>query len=260
MRVASKFISIGALAFAQALTAAQGSGKLEDQGRQLFEQADFKQATEVLQKAAADNPNSAAVQLWLGRAWGRRAELASPLTAFGYAKKARLAFESAVRLDPHNEDALNDLFDFYLQAPPMAGGGSDKARALIPSIAAINPSQALFAQARIDEELRHYNSAEARLGRAIELAPQQLGRVLDLAKLLSKTGRYDESELSFQKAEKIAPNAPRILFARAESYIEAGRKNKEARELLHRYLASNLTRDDPPRAEAEKLLRKAEGA
>lgn len=231
------------------------------QGKDCFTSADFKCATGALEKAAAANPESSTIQMWLGRAWGRRAELASPLSAFSYAKKSRVAFENAVRLDPHNGEAADDLFTFYMQAPGMVGGGVEKARALIPAIALVDPSQALFAQARIDEEGHHYDSAEARLRRAVEMAPRELAHVLDLARYLARMGRYSESEVSFKQAEKLAPGAPRILFARAETYIATKRNPAEARDLLHRYLAStNLTPEDPSRSEALRLLRKVEGA
>jgi cytochrome c-type biogenesis protein CcmH/NrfG len=96
------------------------------------------------------------------------------------------------------------------------------------------------------------------LWRAIEAAPAQVGRVVDLAKFLSKQGRIEESERTFQEAEKLAPNNPRLLYQRAEAYIKAGRNLGTARELLRKYMAStNLSPDDPSRYDAEKLLQKA---
>src|SRR3954447_17779725 len=103
--------------------APQDVRSLELMGRAYFMDADFKRATETLEKAASLDPNSSAVQLWLGRAYGRRAETSFALAALGDATKARKAFERAVELDPSNLDAVNDLFEFYLQAPGIVGGG-----------------------------------------------------------------------------------------------------------------------------------------
>jgi len=50
-----------------------------------------------------------------------------------------------------------------------------------------------------------------------------------------------------------------VIYARADTYIEQGRNLAAARKLLKRYLEAQLTPDDPPRAEAEKLLKKASG-
>ena len=87
----------------------------------------------------------------------------------------------------------------------------------------------------------------------------QVGRIIDLAKFLAKRGRFEESDQTFLAAQKLAPNAPKVLYARAAAYIENGRNLGTARELLEKYLASALTPDDPPRADAQKLLRQTAG-
>jgi cytochrome c-type biogenesis protein CcmH/NrfG len=86
-----------------------------------------------------------------------------------------------------------------------------------------------------------------------------VGLVVDLAKFLSKRGRTEESEQAFRAAEKIAPNNPRLLYQRAETYIKANRNIDTARDLLKRYLSATLSPDDPSRRDAEKLLRQTGG-
>jgi hypothetical protein len=46
------------------------------------------------------------------------------------------------------------------------------------------------------------------------------------------------------------------MFAKADLYIQTGRK-RQAREILQHYLSGRLTPDDPPRSEALRLLRQA---
>jgi hypothetical protein len=88
-----------------------------------------------------------------------------------------------------------------------------------------------------------------------------VGRILDIAKFLAKQGRYEESDLAFLQAEKVAPDAPKVLFAKASTYIKTNRNVDTARELLKKYLmASNLTPEDPPKSEAQRLLRKVSGS
>ena len=60
--------------------------------------------------------------------------------------------------------------------------------------------------------------------------------------------------------EKLAPDSPKVIFARARTYVEEKRNLDQAKVLLKRYLESKLTPEDPSREEAQKLLRKAEGA
>ena len=65
-------------------------------GRDYYMLGDYKRATDTLEKALAAEPGDAARALWLGRAYGRRAESASLFTAAGYASKARQYLERAV--------------------------------------------------------------------------------------------------------------------------------------------------------------------
>ena len=107
--------------------------------------------------------------------------------------------------------------------------------------------------ARIGKESR---PARAHWRRAAELAPTQAGRLADLAKFLARQGRHQESDEAFAQAEKIASSSAPLKFERAKTYIQAGRNQQVARRLLEEYLNSSLTPDDPPRAEAQRLLEK----
>jgi tetratricopeptide (TPR) repeat protein len=229
-------------------------------GRDYYMLAEYKKATEALERAIAANPNSSESALWLARAYGRRAETSNPISAMGHAAKSRQYFEKAVQLDPKNLDALTDLADYYMEAPGFLGGGLDKAEATAGQIAAVSPSEAYAVQAKVAEHRKEFGSAEQQLRRAIEAAPQHVGKFIELARLLAKQGRYQESDQTVERAEKIAPNLPQLLFAEADLYVKTGRHLDKARTLLQRYLACQLTPDDPPRSDAEKLLRKANGA
>ena len=229
-------------------------------GRNYMMLGDFKKATEALERASSLEPNNSDYALWLGRAWGRRAETSSPFTAPMSAAKARDAFERAVQLDPKNLEALSDLFDYYLQAPGFLGGGEEKAANLAARMAAINPAEYQYSQAQLAERRKEYNSAEEHFRRAVELAPRHVGRFIDLARYLAKRGRNQESEAVWAQAEKVAPGNPQVMFWRAKTYVQQNRNLDQAQNLLKRYLRCELTPDDPPREEAEQLLKKAFGA
>ncbi|MDQ6677975.1 MAG: tetratricopeptide repeat protein [Acidobacteriota bacterium] len=216
----------------------------------------YKDATDAFHRAIALNPQKASYYHWLGRAYGRRAETAFPVAAPNYATKARANFEKALELEPNNSEAQGDLFEYYLQAPGLLGGGLEKAEKLAERIGQRDPAEGAFAKARIAEERKDFGAAETLLRRAAELSPRQPGRLIDLAKLLAKQGRYDESDATFAKAHKVAPGTPKILFAEAATYIRANRKPAEARELLKRYLSMNTSPEDPSKTEARKLLSK----
>jgi tetratricopeptide (TPR) repeat protein len=228
-------------------------------GRSYYGLADYKKSVEMFEKASsmpAQDPKQAAeIYHWLGRAYGRRAETSSFITAPSFASKTRQMLEKSVQLDATNQEAVNDLFDYYLQAPGFLGGGIQKAEELAKHIASLDAAEGYYAQAQIDDKRKEYSAAEQHLRRAAELAPKQVGRVVDLAKYLANRGRLNESDAMFQEAIKMAPNKASLLFARAELYIQQKRNLSDARQLLQQYLKASLTPDDPPRERAQELLK-----
>jgi len=218
---------------------------------------DYKRASESLERAVRLEPGNSDYYMWLGRAYGRRAETSSFITAPGLASKARQSFEKAFQLNPRNLEAAGDLFEYYLEAPSFMGGGLDKARDLAEKTRDLDPAEYHYRLARIAEKRKQDKDAEEQLRRAVDLAPRQVGRVLDLARFLAKRGKHQESEALFEQAERLEPESPKVMFERAKAYVESRRNLDKARELLVRYLNSPLTPDDPPRQEAERLLRQA---
>ncbi len=228
-------------------------------GQSYFQDGEYHKASQALEKAVALDPDNSMAQTWLGRSYGRRAETGFPLAAPALAGKARDAFEKAVKLDPGNGEGINDLFEYYLDAPVLLGGGIEKARGLVPQITKNDAAEEHFALARIDEHQKQFASAEDHLRQAIALGPRQPGRVIDLAQFLARRNRFEESEAAFVQAARLEPDAPRVLYAHAETWIKARRNLNQARQYLNRYLQASLTADDPTRADARRLLKKIEG-
>ena len=116
-------------------------------GQNHYMLGEYKKATESMEKAVAADPGNSDYEMWLGRAFGRRAETSSPFTAMPSANKARQHFERSVQLNPRNLEAMSDLFEYYVEAPGFMGGGLDKATRLAERMAAVDPVQGLAAQA-----------------------------------------------------------------------------------------------------------------
>ncbi len=152
------------------------------------------------------------------------------------------------------------MFEYYLEAPGFLGGGLDKAEALVKDIAKNDGGEAHWAQARLAEKRKDFNSVEEHLRRAIDASPQRIGRFIDLARFLAKQGRYQESDQSLEQAEKIAPNSPRLIYARADLYVKGKRNLDIAKKLLQQYMSMSLSPDDPPRSDAAKLLKQVQGS
>jgi tetratricopeptide (TPR) repeat protein len=235
---------------------------LELIGQNHFRLGEYKKATEAFEKALAiagreaEPKTRSELHHWLGKTYGRRAETGSLFTAPGNASKARAMFEEAVRLDPANHEAVNDLFDFYLQAPGIVGGSMEKAEELARGIAQRDPAEGHFAQAQLDEKRKRYAEAEQHLRRAAELEAWDAGRWLDVANFLARRGRLQESDEVFEHAAAIAPVKAIVWFERAEVYIRHGYRLDDARMLLDRYVRAQLKPEDPPKREAKALLEK----
>ncbi len=229
-------------------------------GRNYFMTGEFKKASDYLEKATGVNPARSEYMDWLGRAYGKRAETSNPIMAPSYAAKARRAFEKSVELDPQNRDALDDLFDYYLEAPGFLGGGFDKAAVVAEKLSAIDPGEAYYDQFKLDQKRKEFGNAEQHLRQAVASAPHSVGHLLALAKFLATQGRLTESDALFAKARQVAPNNPTVWFAQADALVKQRRNLEEAKALLTKYVHAPITADDPPREEAQRLLKQAGGA
>lgn len=232
-------------------------------GQAAFLSGDLKSASAYLEKAVAADPDNSEAHHWLGKAYGRRAETASFLSAPGLASKCRRSFERAVAVAaaPGNVEAMADLLEYYLEAPGFLGGGRDKAAAMAKRIAEADRAEGEFAWAKIAEKDRNAAEAGKHWRRAQQIEPEKPSRMVDLARFLARQGRLAESDEWFAKAMAAGPAHPAVWFARAEVLIETRRNMAEARRLLERYIASEeLTPGDPPRGAARKLLERVHKA
>lgn len=234
----------------------QDSASLQLMGQDLFMLGEYKKATDVLEKAVALDPNNPKLLHWLGRTYGRRAETANPFAAPGWATKTRQMLEKAVELNPSDKDAAGDLLDYYLDAPGFLGGGIQKAESLSRTILNQDPAEGHYAEGLVAERKKEFEAAEQQFRRAAELAPRQVGHILVLARYLGSHGREKESDALFDQAARMAPNSPRVMFDRAAAYIHQNRDLGQARKLLEQYMQMPLTPDDPPKDQAQALLKK----
>ncbi len=227
--------------------------------RDYFMMGEFKKANEYISKAVqADSSNSEYMD-WMGRIYGKRAEVGNPLMAPGFASKAREAFEKSVALNSKNSEALSDLFDYYLEAPGFLGGGYEKAAGVALKISAIDPPEGYFAQAKLAQKRKEFQSAEQHLRQAVAVAPHEVGHMIALAKFLANEGRAKESDAVFQQAKSVNPNAPQVWFAQADTLIKQNRDLTQAKDLLQKYVHTPITVDDPPKQEAVRLLKQVGG-
>lgn len=219
-----------------------------------FELESWDAAIPACEKAVSLAPNNGLYHLWLGRAYGEKADRAGFLKAVGLAKKVRTEFERAVELDPDNWQARTDLAEFYLEAPGIVGGGKDKARAQASALVPLNPPMAHWVNARIAEKDKDNAMAEQEYRAAIEASQGGAFAWLNLAGFYRHTNRLDEMEQALRTMESRPLDRPGALVDGAGLLLRTGRDYPMAVRFLRRYISSSNTVEEAPVFKAHYML------
>jgi tetratricopeptide (TPR) repeat protein len=214
--------------------------------RAYFSVSNWDRAISACEKAVSLEPQNSEYHLWLGRAYGEKADSANFFTAAGLAKKLRGEFERAVELDPKSAAARTDLAEFYLEAPGIVGGSQDKARAQAEALSGLNPAKAHWVMGRIAEKNKDNPAAEKEYRAAIEASHGGANAWLNLAGYYRKTGRIDEMRDALKHAAAAPMDQPEVLVDAASTLLRANRDLPFATQLLRRYLSSTTVEQAPP--------------
>jgi tetratricopeptide (TPR) repeat protein len=191
------------------------------------------------------DPQSSLYQLWMGRIYGEKASHVVIFFAMGLAKKVRTSFERAVELDPKNWKARTDLAEFYFEAPPIVGGGKDKARAQADALMLLNPAMSHWVAARIAEKEKDTETAEREYRAAIAASHSGVRSWLDLASFLRRNNRMDEMEQALHNLESGPIDEPASLVDGANMLLRTSRDLPLAVRLLRRYFSNGPVEEAP---------------
>jgi tetratricopeptide (TPR) repeat protein len=205
--------------------------------RAYFELEEWDRSISACERAVNLASTNSLYHLWLGRAFGEKADRVSFFSAAGIAKKVRTEFERAVELDPKSWEARSDLAEFYLEAPGIVGGGKDKARAQADAIAPLKPAIAHYLLGRIAEKNKNNASAEREYRAAIDASQGGAHAWLNLALFYRHTSRFDEMEQALHTMESRPLDRPESLMDGGSILLRTGRNNSFAIELVKKYLA-----------------------
>ncbi len=218
------------------------------------------QAIHECELATAQAPENSDDQMWLGRAYGLKASHTNMIAAFKLAKKVRAAFAQAVHLDSNNFQAMNDLGDFYVYAPGIVGGGTDKAQTLADQMAPRFPAQAHRLRGMVAEQKSDMKTAETEFKAAIAVAHAP-DAYIDLAGFYARRQRADEAAATIRLAVTADHAKDAVLVDAATVLTDAQRSPDLAIKLLREYLASPGKSDAAPAFKVHiqlgKLLAKA---
>ncbi len=203
-------------------------------------------AVNELEKAVRQAPTNGLYHLWLGRAYGQKADHVFGISAYGLARKVLKEFMASVNLAPKDTDSRFDLLEYYLQAPGMLGGGVDKAEAEAEAIAKIDKRRGYTAGALIQEHAKHWHEAEDELKQATLQFPDAPEAFGDLAAYLLRRERYEQAEDAADKALSLRPTYPAAILISAVAQIRQHKNLVAVEKALQALAAGPLQDDDPP--------------
>ncbi len=198
-------------------------------------------------------PGSSSAALELAIAYGAKAEHAGALTGMRMVGRIRENFERAVQLDPKSVDALSDLGEFYVEAPGMVGGGVDKARALVPRLAALSPGRAHRLAGMIAAKAGDTATADAEYAQELAVSHSPEAYV-DLANYHRKRKDWEQAAANAALAiQKDTAHGPDSVDA-ARVLIEIKRELPAAEGALKGYLAHEQQSAATPFARVHVML------
>lgn len=221
---------------------------------------DGDKAVAYAEKAVALAPNNADAYAALGDAYGSSAQKASVFSQFGLAKKCLAAYQRAAELAPTTVKFHQSLFDFYRQAPSIAGGGTDKAMAEATTIKKLDPLQGRIAFAALYTADKKYDQALAEFDEALKTAPDDYAALYQVGKLAAISGQYlDRGLASLRRCLELtppaAPNTPGLAAAQWRIGNILEKKNDPAAARVAYEAALKLDPKFSPAADSLKKLK-----
>lgn len=240
-----------------------------DEARRAFEASEYTKAIQMLQEAAAKEPNNGDIQLllaksylelqehdaaihsaekavaldpqcstyheWLGRAYGEKADHAGWFSAISLAKKSHKEFETAVDLDGRNFSARQALIEFDCSAPGMVGGGEDRAQPQIKELMQLDAAEGHYAAGNCRRQKKDFSVADEEFTKALENRPKSAELIYDIGDYAAKRGQSERLFTVVEVGERAAPNDLRAKFYRGVGLVLKKEKPEEAERLLQEY-------------------------
>jgi tetratricopeptide (TPR) repeat protein len=223
-------------------------------GRAYFALGDWDNAVRNCERAAQLDPKNALFQLWLGRSYGEKASDSTPILAYSLARKTVAAFIVARTLDRNRLDIARDLAEYYSTAPPIVGGGSDKALGLAAELAPGHPSDAAWVRAMVASHGNDYEQAEREYNEAIRFDHDSASTNLEFARFLRGRKQWDRFQQTVERAIKSNRIRPIDRYDAAELLLKSNRNLPEADRQMRAYIQSGHTEEAAPVFRAHFLL------
>ncbi|MGA8160915.1 MAG: tetratricopeptide repeat protein [Acidobacteriaceae bacterium] len=203
-------------------------------GLSYFELGENQKAEPLLERAARADPSDGNVQL----------SLAHVLLSLGRNDEATRSLNEYLKTNPKDQQAWYLLGKTYLQMSEEALGRINQ----------IDPNSFVAHEVagEIDESMKNYDGALVEFRKAVELAPQQPGTHLRLGNVYWVMGKWDSAQVEFRTELGISPHDCVAHWKLANSIMEANGSSEEALDDLNQSISAcpNLIQAHVDRARA----------
>lgn len=212
-------------------------------GRIAFDRGEVDSAIHLLELAADRNPESPGFCYWLGMAYAQKALTSGLFKKASFAKKMKNVWEKALELDPGNAMSRLNLALFYTEAPGIAGGDADKAKAQADTILQYYPDnfEARCVYCRVLEKKKRYDEAEKCYLERYEEGPTEDVILRALGMFYIDRERYGDAERIFDRYVEVYPDFTDshyclgLAYHKQKMYVEAQREYRRALDLWPHY-------------------------
>lgn len=135
--------------------------------------------------------------------YGMQAQESSVFSKLGYAKKAKNALESLLKLNPSSEEGLIGLIQYHAMAPGIAGGDEDEIPKLIERLKAVNPIRATLIESQQYFSEEEMNKGFAIIEQSLEQNPDSVELLFFKAIKLGDTQKYQSAFDIFHSIQNI---------------------------------------------------------
>jgi tetratricopeptide (TPR) repeat protein len=215
-------------------------------GQCYYELREFNRVVSSFERSVQLVPNQSEYHDWLGKAYGRKAEESTFLSAMGWAKKAHKEFEAAVRLDPSNFEAQRDLIRYEMYAPGIIGGGDDRALKQIEDLSKIDALQGQLARGEFLNAKKRQAEADTVFAKILDSNTDRIGVCFEVADYFRDRQNVEKMSEAVAAAQRIDPDDRRLKFYRGILLVVRGKNPTEAESLLKSYLTTVPDNSDLP--------------
>lgn len=223
-------------------------------GRTYLELGQGAKAVSWLEKAVALERDNSDLYRWLARAHGIAASKTDAVARTRHIHEARIALEKAVKYNPRNLRAREDLFQYHLSVPESLGGGVERARLEAEAVREFDPAGGRVLLAGIHLHQKDTGAAEREYLAAIAETPSDLRPRMGLGYLYQSLSRWPEAFEAFEGILRLQPEAWDAMYQLGRTGAFSGQRLDRAEEVLKKYLVHHHLGDGAPLSGAHYRL------